>query len=497
MRLRLKICLWLTAGVILLYNRKNKINYGVKNMNQPNLKYEKRNVWSVVNEQEKEAIMEFAEDYKGFLAAAKTEREAVNLSASMLSNAGFREFGRVNGQLTPGDKVFTVINNKALLAITVGSRPLTEGFNLVGAHIDSPRLDLKPQPVTEEEELALLRTHYYGGIKKYHWLSMPLSLHGVVVNSDGETIPVTIGENPTDPVFTVADLLPHLAKDQAEKKLSEVYTGEDLRPLLGSIPVKGEGEKEKRIKLTVLELLYRQFGIVEEDLISAELQLVPAWPPRDVGLDRSMIGAYGQDDRVCAYTGLRAVIEQQPPQRTSVLLLADKEEIGSVGNTGMESNLLANVMAEVIYMLTGNDSHIALRRMLTNSRALSADVNGALNPLFPGVMEKDNASRLGCGLCITKYTGSGGKKGANDAHAEFMGLVRNIFNANNVVWQTGELGKVDQGGGGTIAYMLAKYGMNVVDCGVALLGMHSPMEVASKADVYMAYRGYKAFFESV
>lgn len=463
-------------------------------MNKPNLKYEKKNVWSEVDDREREAIMRFAEDYKVFLTAAKTEREVVQASVTILTNTGFRDFNREQRQLVPGDKIFTVINNKALLAIVVGSRSLYEGFNLVGAHIDSPRLDLKPQPVTEEEELVLFRTHYYGGIKKYHWLAMPLALHGVVVRGDGEIVPVIIGEDPVDPVFTVADLLPHLAKDQAEKKISEAYTGEHLRPLLGSIPWKGQ--KENKVKAAVLEILYRQYGIVEEDLISAELQLVPAWPPRDVGLDRSMVGAYGQDDRVCAYTGLRAITELQNPQRTCVLLLADKEEIGSVGNTGMQSNLLANVMAELTYMVTGNESNLALRRILTNSRALSADVNAALNPVFPDVMEKDNASRLGCGLTITKYTGSGGKKGANDTHAEFMGLVRNIFNAGNVIWQTGELGKVDQGGGGTIAYMLAEYGMNVVDCGVALLGMHSPMEIASKADIYMAYRGYKAFFES-
>ena len=472
-------------------------------MNSLNLKYGRTNVWSKVNEQEKEGIMRFGEDYKGYLNKAKTEREAVDVSASLLTGAGFSEISKMQGQLKPGDKIFTTINNKALLAIVVGSRPLHEGFNLVGAHVDSPRLDLKPQPIAEEEELAVLRTHYYGGIKKYHWLSMPLSLHGIVVRGDGKTIPITIGENPSDPVFTIADLLPHLAKDQADKKMSEVYTGEDLRPLLGSMPLKvdkesdGESKEDNVVKMTVLDILHRTYGIIEEDLISAELQLVPAWPARDVGFDRSMIGAYGQDDRVCAYTGLRAIVEQSLPQRTAVLLLADKEEIGSVGNTGMESNLLANVMAEIMYMVTGNESGLALRRMLTNSRALSADVNAGLNPNFADVMEKDNAARIGCGVTITKYTGSGGKKGANDAHAEFMGLVRSIFNSNKIIWQTGELGKVDQGGGGTIAYMLSEYGMNVVDCGVALLGMHSPMEIASKADVFMAYRSYKAFLESM
>ncbi len=468
-------------------------------MNEFNLKYKRKNVWAQVNDPEKEAIIQFAEEYKKYLDTGKTEREAVQISVSLLTRAGCEDINRVGRQLGPGDKVFAVVNNKALLAMIVGSTPLHEGFNLVGAHIDSPRLDLKPHPVGEEEEIAILKTHYYGGIKKYHWLAMPLSLHGIVVKGNGETIHVNIGENPADPVFTIADLLPHLAKDQVEKKVSELYTGEHLRPLLGSIPLKGsQGSKEEQIvKMTVLDILYRQYGIVEEDLISAELQLVPAWSARDVGLDRSMIGAYGQDDRVCAYTGLRAFVDQKQPQRTAVLLLADKEEIGSVGNTGMESNLLSNVMAELMYLVTGNESGLALRRMLANSRALSADVNAGLDPNFPEVMEKDNASRLGYGVTITKYTGSGGKKGANDAHAEFMGLVRSIFNANGVIWQTGELGKVDQGGGGTIAYMLSEYGMNVVDCGVALLGMHSPLEIASKADIYMAYRAYKSFFESV
>lgn len=474
------------------------LSYGVKKMSVPDLKYQRKNVWSVVSDREKEAIMRFAEDYKAFLNNAKTEREVVQASVSILNDAGFRDLRQVQGKLGPGDKVFAVINNKALLAIVVGVRPIYEGINLVGAHIDSPRLDLKPQPVAEKEELALFKTHYYGGIKKYHWLAVPLALHGVVVKGDGRVVQVVIGENPADPVFTIADLLPHLAKDQMEKKLAEAYTGEDLRALMGSVPIRGDekNDEKNKVKIAVLDLLYRQYGIVEEDLISAELQLVPAWPPRDVGLDRSMIGAYGQDDRVCAYTGLRALAEVHQPQRTSVLLLADKEEIGSTGNTGMESFLLANVMAEVVYLLTGNDSSLVLRRVLANSRALSADVNAALNPNFSNVMEKDNACRLGYGVAITKYTGSGGKKGANDAHAEFLGMIRNIFNTNKVVWQTGELGKVDQGGGGTIAYMLAKYGMNVVDCGVALLGMHSPMEVASKGDIFMAYRGYNAFFNS-
>lgn len=462
------------------------------------MEYKKRNVWLEIDKQEKELIMEFAEGYKGFLNAAKTEREAVNVSVAMLKDAGFCDLYQAQKPLQPGDKIYAVINNKAVLAMIVGAAPFDEGFNLVGAHIDSPRLDLKPQPITEEKDLALLRTHYYGGIKKYQWLAIPLALHGIVVKGDGRAVVVNVGEDPGDPVFTIADLLPHLAKDQLNKKMSELYTGEDLRSLLGSIPLLGSGKNKKnKVKLAVLELLYQQYGMVEEDLISAELQLVPAWPARDVGLDRSMVGAYGHDDRVCAYAGLKAIIEQGPARRGAVLLLADKEEIGSVGNTGMESNLLGNVMAELMFAATGGESHLALRRSFTNSRALSADVNVALNPLFPGVVEKDNAARLGCGVSLTKYTGAGGKKGANDAHAEFMGLVRRIFNSHQVIWQTGELGKVDQGGGGTIAYMLAKYGMSVVDCGVPLLGMHSPLEIASKADIYMAYLGYKAFLESV
>ncbi|MCF8011443.1 MAG: aminopeptidase [Clostridiales bacterium] len=455
------------------------------------LKYEKKNIWNNVDQTEHEKIMNFAENYKRFLNNAKTERETVNTTVSMLSDAGFKDLNKIENQLKAGDKVFAVIQNKSLVAMTIGEENLTEGFNLVGAHVDSPRIDLKPHPVAEIEQFSLLKTHYYGGIKKYHWLAVPLALHGVVMRSDGFLIQVVIGEDPSDPVFTIADLLPHLAKDQMDKKMSKVFTGEDLRPLLSSIP--SNEQNEEKVKTYVLELLYEKYGIIEEDLVSAELELVPAWMARDVGLDRSMIGAYGQDDRICAYTGLKAIMDIENPLKTSVLLLADKEEIGSVGNTGMDSDLLENVMSELIYLYSGNDSNLALRRALANSSALSADVNAALNPNFSDVVEADNAARLGNGICITKYTGSGGKKGANDSHAEFLGFIRNIYNSNNVIWQSGELGKVDQGGGGTIAYMLAEYGMNVIDCGISLLGMHSPMEVSSKADIYMAYKGYYSF----
>ncbi|TEB04156.1 putative M18 family aminopeptidase 1 [Pelotomaculum schinkii] len=455
------------------------------------LAYSRRNVWDRMSNQEKATTMGFCEYYKRYLNDCKTEREAVDVTVAQLRGAGFLPLGG-SVRLKAGDKIFAVNRQKALIAAVIGSKPLEYGLNLVGAHVDSPRLDLKPQPLFEEEGLALLKTHYYGGIKKYQWLSLPLALHGVVVKGDGNAVPVVIGEAPGDPVFTITDLLPHLAKDQMEKKMIDAVPGESLNVLAAGMPLGGVDLKE-RFKLYVLEYLHRIYGINEEDLISAELELVPAWSARDTGLDRSFVAAYGQDDRVCAYTALRAIIDTPNPIRTSMLLLADKEEIGSLGNTGMNSAFFEHTVAEIVSRCTPSYSDLLVRRVLANSFALSADVNVGLDPNFGDVVEKMNTARLGCGVVLTKYTGSRGKSSSSDAHAEVVATIRRLFNSAAVTWQTGELGKVDQGGGGTIAHFLAEHGMDVLDCGVPLLGMHSPLEVASKADIYMAYQGYRAF----
>ncbi|BAF61085.1 aspartyl aminopeptidase [Pelotomaculum thermopropionicum SI] len=455
------------------------------------LAYQRQNAWERMDGEERNQAFLFSEDYKRFLDSAKTEREAVVSALALLKEAGFCPLEALP-RLKPGDRVFAVNRNKALIIAVIGQSPPENGLNIIGAHIDSPRLDLKPQPLYEEEGLALFKTHYYGGIKKYQWLAIPLALHGVVVKSSGETVPVVIGERPGEPVFTISDLLPHLAKDQMEKKMADAVSGEGLNILAGGMPVAG-GEVKERFKLAVLDQLNRLYGITEEDLISAELELVPAWTARDVGLDRSFVGGYGQDDRVCAYASLRAAIETVSPARTALTVLVDKEETGSNGNTGMNASFFANTVAEIASRCAPGYSDLLLRRMLAGSRALSADVNVGLDPNYTDVVEKMNTARLGGGVVLAKYTGSRGKYATNDAHAEMVAHVRQVFNKAGVIWQTGELGKVDQGGGGTIAHLMADYGMDVIDCGVALLGMHSPFEVASKADIYMAYKGYKAF----
>lgn len=455
------------------------------------LAYERKNAWDFLSAGQSQEAFAFAEEYKLFLNDAKTEREAAAAAARYAAASGFRPLADCE-KLVPGDRVFAVNRGKSVVLAVAGGESPDKGFNVIGAHIDSPRLDLKPQPLYEDEGLVLLKTHYYGGIKKYQWLTVPLALHGVIVKADGSTVPVTIGERPGDPVFTITDLLPHLAKEQLEKKLSDAFAGENLNILTGGIPL-ADKEAKERFKLALLELLNRDYAIIEEDLISAELEAVPVWPARDVGLDRSLVGGYGQDDRACAFTALRAIGDVAAPGRTSVVLLADKEEIGSIGNTGMQSAFFTNTVAEILYRLSGGFSELALRRALAASMALSADVNAGLDPNFPDVAEKMNAARIGGGLVLTKYTGSKGKYTANDAHAEIMALARRIFDSAGIVWQTGELGKVDQGGGGTIAHLLAEYGMDVLDCGIALLSMHSPFEVSSKADLYMAFKGYRAF----
>ena len=455
---------------------------------------EGKHVWDRLEEEERRAALAFNERYREFLSVAKTERETVNFIAEKARDHGFAPLQNF-ARLKANDRVFLIGRGKITALAVIGSDPLEKGLNIIGAHVDSPRLDLKPKPLYEEAGLALLKTHYYGGIKKYQWVAIPLALHGVVVKGDGQVIPIVIGERSDDPVFTVTDLLPHLAKDQMEKKMSEGITGEALNILVGGLPV-ADREVKERVKKAVLEHLARNYGVTEEDFVSAELEAVPAWPARDVGFDRSLVGGYGQDDRSSVYPALAAILEQSDLSRTAVALFADKEEIGSAGNTGMQSVFLVNFVAEIAGRCLPQYSDLALRRILNNSRAISADVTGGLDPSYPDVMDKHNAPLLGHGVVITKYTGGRGKSGANDAHPEFVAFVRGLFDREGVAWQTGELGKVDQGGGGTIAYLLAQHGMDVLDCGVPLLGMHSPFEIASKVDIYMAYKGFKAFLRS-
>ena len=449
--------------------------------------------WERLGVEGQQTAMQFAEGYKEFLDTARTEREAVTAVVAAAVQAGFRPLGDYRPEeLKAGARFYYTNRHKAVALGVVGTEPLTAGVKLVGAHLDAPRLDLKPNPLYESEDLALFKTHYYGGIKKYQWTSIPLAIHGVVIKGDGQKLELAIGEAADDPVFTISDLLPHLAREQMQKKMAEAITGEELNLLVGSIPYDDSEVKEKT-KLRVLDYLHQRYGLVEEDFASAELEVVPVGRARDVGFDRGLVGGYGQDDRICAYTTLRAILDLTKTTYTALALLVDKEEIGSMGNTGMQSRWLDHLLGELL-RLTGA-SPADTGRVLFNSRALSADVNAGVDPSFDGVMEKHNSARLGRGVVLTKYTGSGGKSHASDANAEFVAEVRRLFNAENIAWQVGELGKVDQGGGGTIAQYLANLGMDVVDCGPALLGMHSPFEVASKADLLMTYKAYYHFME--
>lgn len=449
-------------------------------------------VWDVLGPGKKKKVFEFAERYKAFLDSAKTEREAVRLIEVFAKKKGFKDITRARG----GRRFYKINRNKNIVLAVVGKKPLISGVNLIASHIDSPRLDLKQNPLYEEVDLAFLKTHYYGGIKKYQWLARPLAVHGKVIKKDGSHLDLHVGESDDDPVFTIADLLPHLArKVQTEKKVSEAFEGEKLNVLVGSVPV-GDDETKERFKLAVLQYLFDTYGIVEEDLVSSEIEIVPAGKARDVGWDRSLIGAYGQDDRVCAYATLEAVGELKTTETTAVAFFIDKEEIGSDGSTGAKSRFLEDFVADLFEVTGEQAGGAALRSCLMSSKALSADVNGALDPDYQDVHEKRNAARIGYGVCITKFTGSRGKYGSSDANAEYLAQIRKLFNENRVVWQTGELGKVDEGGGGTIARFLAIYGMEVVDCGTPLLSMHSPFEIASKADTYMTYKGYRAFLTS-
>ena len=455
---------------------------------------ERPNAWKNYTKTDLKKLEEIAKEYRAFIDAGKTERECAVEAVAMLEKAGYINLESLIGgrkKLKAGDKVYLNKMGKAILTFHMGKKPMAEGMNIVGAHIDSPRLDIKQNPLYEDSDFALADTHYYGGIKKYQWTARELALHGVVVKKDGTKVQISIGEKDDDPVVGISDLLIHLSQEQMGKKLGEAITGENLDIILGGKPLKGE-EKEP-VKAQVLQILKETYGIEEEDFISAEIEAVPAGKARDFGLDRSMIMGYGHDDRVCAFAELKAVLSlTATPEYTCCGMLVDKEEIGSVGATGMQSNYLENAVAEILE-LQGNYSELNVRRTLRNSRMLSCDVSAGFDPLYASAYEKKNAAWLGRGVCFNKFTGSRGKSGSNDANAEFMAKLRRIMDDNKVFWQTAELGKVDQGGGGTIAYICALYGMEVIDSGVAVLNMHAPMEVISKADLYEAVKAYKAF----
>ncbi len=457
------------------------------------LSYTPQCVYDALSDSETQEMLAMADEYRSFLDQGKTERECVCAAERMARENGFQ---RLEDQvsLKPGDKVYTINRQKNILLAVIGTEPITAGLNLVGAHIDSPRLDLKQNPLYESNEQALFKTHYYGGIKKYQWTAIPLALHGVVYTKDGGRQDICIGERDTDPVFCVTDLLPHLAKDQMSKKMADGIEGEALNILVGGMGVRTKDVKEK-VKFKILSILNTLYGIEEKDFLRAELEAVPAFKARNVGLDESFIGAYGQDDRVCAYTSLRSILDIQSPRRTALCLLVDKEEIGSTGNTGMLSAFFEMAVAELVKKITGQCDLVTLHQVIRNSACLSSDVGAAVDPNYESVSEKMNAAFAGHGMVLMKYTGSRGKSGASDASAEFVDEIIRILDDNKVVWQTSELGKVDQGGGGTIAMYVANLNMDVIDCGVPVLSMHSPFEVTAKGDIYMAYKSYVAFYQ--
>ena len=472
---------------------------------------EKKNLWETYSAKQMKELEKLNQEYRDFLDNGKTERECIDRIVNTIEAEGYRELETLTKsgtRLKKGDKVYSVWMNKSIVMFRVGSEPLENGMNILGAHIDSPRLDVKQNPLYEDGGFAYLDTHYYGGVKKYQWVAIPLSLHGVIVKKDGTTVEINIGDNEDDPVFFVSDLLIHLAGEQMEKKASKVIEGEALDLIVGNRPIvidnkkdrKGEGESEEKekakegVKAGVLDILKNTYGVEEEDFISAELEIVPAGKARESGLDRSMILAYGQDDRVCAFTSMRAMLDVKDSRRTACCILVDKEEIGSVGATGMQSRFFENAVAELMN-LCGGYSELGVRRCLAHSCMLSSDVSAGYGPSYASCFEKKNAAFLGSGMVFNKFTGSRGKSGSNDANAEYLAHLRKVLDEKKVGYQTAELGKVDIGGGGTIAYILALYGMNVVDSGVAVLNMHAPWEATSKADVYEAYRGYMAFVE--
>lgn len=448
--------------------------------------------WENVNEEKREKIEEISNKYMNFLNNAKTEREFIKEARKLADSNGYKDIMEYQ-TLKPGDKIYFINREKSMYLAIIGEKSIEEGMHIIGSHVDSPRLDLKPNPLYEDTGLAYFKTHYYGGIKKYQWTTIPLSMHGVIVKTSGEKIEINIGENENDPIFTITDLLPHLAQDQMEKKLKNGIDGEDMNLLIGSIPY-GDKQGSDRIKLNILNLLNQKYGITEEDLTSAEIELVPAFRARTLGFDGSMIAAYGQDDKVCAYTSLQAMMDVESVQNTAICILSDKEEIGSMGNTGMESHMFDFFISEILNKLGINKPNL-LDRVFCFSKMLSSDVDAGYDPIYASVSDKHNAGFLGKGISLNKYTGARGKSGASDANAEYVAWVRNILEKNNIRYQVAELGRVDVGGGGTIAYIIANKGADVIDCGVPVLSMHAPYEVTSKYDVYSAYETYKAFWE--
>lgn len=458
------------------------------------LSYARKKVYEELTENQKQEMYGLCDEYREFLDEGKTERECVIKAVAMAKAHGFEDIASKK-ELKKGDKVYKINRNKNILLAVIGSDDIKSGINLVGAHIDSPRLDLKQNPLYESSDMAFLKTHYYGGIKKYQWTAIPLAIHGVIFTREGKQITLNIGEKESDPVFCITDLLPHLAKDQMAKKMTEGIEGEKLNVLIAGMPIDADDIKEK-VKFSVLKLLNERYGITERDFLTAEIEIVPAFKARNVGLDESFVGAYGQDDRVCAYTTLKAVFDIETPKRTAVAILVDKEEIGSSGNTGMLSAFFGMTVAEIIEKMTGKCSVVDYNTVIENSACMSSDVSAAVDPNYEGVFEKNNSTFAGCGMALVKYTGSRGKSSSSDANAEFVYNICKIMDDNNVIWQTGELGKVDQGGGGTIAQYVANLNMDVIDCGVPVLSMHSPFEVTAKSDIYMAYKSYMAFYNN-
>ncbi len=464
---------------------------------------ERRNAWTTYNAEELKKLNAINEDYKKCLDAGKTERECIALTIERAEAAGYKNIKDViksGEKVQAGDKIYAVCMNKMIAMFNMGTKSLEEGMNILGAHIDSPRIDVKQNPLYENEEFAYLDTHYYGGIKKYQWVTIPLAIHGVIVKKDGTVVNVNIGEKDEDPVFVITDLLIHLASKQMDKKAAGVVEGENLDLLIGSRPIEQDESLEKKekeaVKANVMNLLKEYYDVEEEDFISAELEIVPAGKARDCGFDRSIVLAYGQDDRVCAFTSLFAMLDVEKTERTACCILVDKEEIGSVGATGMHSRFFENIVAELV-ALTEGESDLKVRRALMNSTMLSSDVSAAYDPMYAEVFEKRSSAFFGKGLVFNKFTGSRGKSGSNDANAEYLAKIRQAMDSQDVSYQFAELGKVDAGGGGTIAYIMANYGMEVIDSGVAVLSMHAPWEATSKADVYEAYKGYKAFIEEM
>lgn len=470
-------------------------------MNNNRLFYRKHFIWEKLNNDERNDVFKLGDDYRAFIDASKTERLSIKEIVKRAEANGFVNL-ESKKDLQPGDKLYYVNKEKNAVLAVIGKESIEKGMNIVGSHVDSPRIDVKQNPLYEKHGISLLKTHYYGGIRKYQWVTIPLALYGTVVKANGDIVDVAIGDDENDPVFYITDLLPHLAKDQNDKKLSEAIEGEGLNVIIGSLPAADESNDEdkkddKKFKLNVLKILNEKYGMIEEDFQTAELEIVPAGKARDVGIDRGMIMAYGHDDRVCAYTSLKAIIELESTDKTAIALFSDKEEVGSNGNTGMHSAFFNNMVAELIALQNNGDyCELSLKRALANSSMLSSDVAAGVDPTYPQVTELQNAPIMGQGVAMVKYTGSRGKSGANDANAEYIGKLRRLFNDNEVIWQPAELGKVDQGGGGTIAYILANYNMDVVDIGVPVLSMHAPYEIISKSDLYMTYKAYKIFYNN-